>query len=183
MERFCMQAALTISTKDPNGSCRAAARELLRSGPISAAVLVPLLALPTEGPLPKRGRSASKSPKDTRHAVAAAAVEGSMALTLAILELLQWRSNVARAEDLVQHLNSLLPALQRMATGQDSTPADTDDEGTDRWTALLAALFRPSIRISIPDVIDFCRHQLFLWRACLRCWEEHGHLPCASAAV
>ena len=130
-----MQAALTISTKDPDGGCRAAARQLLRSAPISAAVLMPLLALPREGPLSKRGRSTSKSPKDSRHAVAAAASEGGMALAIAILELLQWRSDVEGAEDLAQHLNSLIPALQRLATEQDSALADTDDEGTDRWPA------------------------------------------------
>ena len=128
-----MQATLTISTKDPNESCRAAARELLRSAPISAAALVPLLALPMEGPTPKRGRTAAKSPKDPSHTAAAAAGEGSMALPTAVLELLQWRNNVEGAEALVQHLNSLLPALQNMTTEQDSTPADTDDESTDRY--------------------------------------------------
>ncbi len=55
-----------------------------------------------------------------------------MALTTAVLELLQWRSDVEGAEALVQHLNSLLPTLQRMAAEQDSMPADTEDESTDR---------------------------------------------------
>ena len=127
----CMQAALTTSTQDANESCRAAARELLRSAPISAAALVPLLTLPMQGPQPKRGRTAAKSPKDPSHTAAAAAGEGSMGLTTAVLELLQWRSDVEGAGDLVQHLNSLLPALQRMATEQDSMPAD-EDESTDR---------------------------------------------------
>lgn len=127
-----MQAALTISTQDPNESCRAAARELLRSAPVSAAALVPLLALPRHVPLPKRGRAAAKSPKDPSHTVAAAAGEGGMALMTAVLELLQWRTVVEGAESVVQHLNSLLPALQRMATEQDSLPAETGDKSTDR---------------------------------------------------
>ena len=127
-----MQAALTISTQDPNESCRAAARELLRSAPVSAAALVPLLALPRHGPLPKRGRTAAKLRKDPSHAATAAAGEGSMALLTAVLELLQWKNIAEGAESLVQHLNSLLPALQRTATEQDSTAAQTDDEGTDR---------------------------------------------------
>ena len=128
----CTQAALTISTKDPDESCRAAARELLRTAPISAAAVIPLLALPNEAPLPKRGRSASQARKDAPHSPASAAGEGSIALTTAALELLQWRGNVEGTEDLVQHLDLLLPALLRSATQQDSMPAAVGEDGADR---------------------------------------------------
>ena len=55
-----------------------------------------------------------------------------MALMTAVLELLQWKDVAEGAESLVQHLNLLLPALQRTATEQDSMAAETDGESTDR---------------------------------------------------
>ena len=104
--------------------------------PIAAAALVPLLALPASDSQPKRGRTALKTPKKVHEDVPATAVDGSMALPIAVLELLQWRSDIKGDEVLLQHLSSLLQPLLRMATEQSGTHTQTDAEGTDRLICL-----------------------------------------------
>lgn len=122
------QVALQVSTQDLEESCRAAARELLGSVPIAAAALVPLLALPSAEPQPKRGRTAVKSSGQPQED--AGATQGSMRWPVAVLELLQWRTDIEGADELLQHLSSSLPALLREAIEGAAAMAE---DGPDRY--------------------------------------------------
>ena len=117
-----------MSTQDLAESCRAAARELLGSVPIAAAALVPLLALPSAEQQPKRGRTAAKS--SGQHQEDAGTTQDSMRQPVAVLELLQWRTDIKGADKLLQHLSSSLPALLREAIEGAAAMAE---DGPDRY--------------------------------------------------
>ena len=124
--------ALQVSTHDADEGCRTAARELLACAPLTAAALVPLLALPPQAAPAKRGRAGGKAAEAADEAGRAAQSRGSMSLLTAALELLQWRADVAGAEALTKHLSSLLQPLLSMATQEPSTPAHGDEDSADK---------------------------------------------------
>ena len=125
------QVALQVSTHDADDGCRTAAHELLACAPLTAAALVPLLALPPRAAPAKRGRAGGKAAKPADEAGRAAQSGGSMSLLTAALELLQWRAIVAGAEALANHLSSLLQPLLIMATQEPSTSAPEDEDSAD----------------------------------------------------
>ena len=123
--------ALQVSTHDADEGCRTAARELLACAPLTAAALVPLLALPPQAAPAKRGRTGGKAAKAADEAGRAGQSRGSMSLLTAALELLQWRADVAGVEALTKHLSSLLQPLLSMATQEHSTPAPGQEDSAD----------------------------------------------------
>ena len=128
---FPAQVALQVSTDDADEGCRTAARELLANAPLTAAALVPLLALPPHAAPAKRGRTGGKAAKAANEASEAGQSRGSMSLLTAALELLQWRADVAGAEALTKHLSSLLQPLLSIATQEPSAPAPGDEDSAD----------------------------------------------------
>ena len=124
--------ALQVSTHDADEGCRTAACELLACAPLTAAALVPFLALPPQAAPAKRGRTGGKAAKAADEVGRAMQSRGSISLLTAALELLQWRANVGGAETLTKHLSSLLQPLLSMATQEPNTPAPGDEDSADK---------------------------------------------------
>ncbi len=125
------QVALQVSTHDADEGCRTAARKMLACAPLTAAALVPLLALPPQAALAKRGRAGGKAAKAADEAGRAGQSRGSMSLLTAALELLQWRADLGGAEALTKHLSSLLQPLLSMAIQEPSIPAPGEEDSAD----------------------------------------------------
>ncbi|KAF8067371.1 hypothetical protein HT031_002419 [Scenedesmus sp. PABB004] len=142
-------AALQAHATDGDAACRAAARAALERLPVSAGMLLPLLARvggaaggapPTPAPKAKRARRASSAASGSGSQAEAMDVDGGAApagpvaaadldAATAALELLQWKEAVAGRAALAAPLQALLRALlPRMGSVAERHGGSDDDE-------------------------------------------------------